>query len=415
MARKQRKPVNTNNQVKALKPESKKYAVKVKDQTGLYLRVTPKGFKSYAVAALDPNSDQIWATLGGADVLSVEKARGMAREVIPRIKAGEPPFPPPPVKPDSFRAVAEKYLRRYVRKEGKGGKVLKDETPLRSANDIQRILDKYILPTWKDRDFLSIKKSDVTNLLDHVEENHGGRTADYVLSLVRQIMRWHGSRHDDYHVVVDGRMRRTNPKERRRKRKLDDDEIRRLWAAADKAGTYGDLARFALLTGQRLRTIANAKWADIDVGGTWAIPQEERQKGNGETLPLSDMAIDIVRRQGRVNNYIFAGRKAGFNGFGRGKARLDAAIAEVNDSEPIPDWVFHDLRRTARSLLARAGVQQEIAERVLGHAQDAMVETYDRHDYEKERGIALQKLAAQIELVLNPPAGNVRPIQGAAR
>ena len=70
MGRKQRKAVNTDNQVKALKPESSKYAVKVKDQTGLYLRVTPRGFKSYAAVALDPYDKQIWATLGGADVLT---------------------------------------------------------------------------------------------------------------------------------------------------------------------------------------------------------------------------------------------------------------------------------------------------------------------------------------------------------
>ena len=57
--------------------------------------------------------------------------------------------------------------------------------------------------------------------------------------------------------------------------------------------------------------------------------------------------------------------------------------------------------------MARAGVQQEIAERVLGHTQDPMVETYDQHDYERERGVALQKLAGQIDLILNPSTDNV--------
>ena len=52
---------------------------------------------------------------------------------------------------------------------------------------------------------------------------------------------------------------------------------------------------------------------------------------------------------------------------------------------------------------------------MLGHAQDAIVEVYDVHDYERERGVALQKLALQIELVLNPPADNVRAISEAAR
>ncbi len=399
MARKQRKAVNTDNQVKALKPETSKYAVKVKDQTGLYLRVTPQGFKSYAAVALDPYDKQIWATLGGADVLTIEAARDMAREVIPRIKAGETPFPAPPAKPDSFEAVAADYMKRHVQKNG-----------LRTGGEIQRVVNKYILPKWKDRDFLSIKKSDVTALLDYVEDNHGARQADAVLSIVRQIMRWYASRSDDYVCVVDGRMRRSNPMERRRKRKLDDHEIRLLWSAADKVVAYGDLARFALWTGQRLRTIAQMQWEHV-LDGVWTIPVEDRQKGHGEILPLPNLAVQVLARQPRVagNPYVFAGRKAGghFNNFPRSKPRLDTAIAEVNDGEPIPDWVFHDLRRTARSLLARAGVQQEIAERVLGHAQDAMVETYDQHDYERERGVALQKLAAQIELILHPPTDNV--------
>lgn len=416
MARNRRKPVNTDKQVKALKAEAMKYAVRVKDQRGLYLRVTPNGFKSFAVAALDPNGRQVWATLGGTE-LSIEQAcekttpsasaRVKAREAILRIKAGEPPFPKPPPKPESFEAVADSYMKRHVLKNG-----------LRSADEIQRNLNRYILPDWRDRDFLSIKKSDVTALLDKIEDNHGDRQADYVLSVVRQIMRWYASRNDDYICVVDGKMRRSNPLERRRKRKLNDDEIRLLWAAAKTIGTYGDLARVALLTGQRLHTIASVKWDDL-TDDVWTIPVEDRQKGHGETLPLPTMAIEILEHQSRVtdNPYVFAGRMPGghFSGFARGKIRLDAAIAEENEGAPIPHWVFHDLRRTARSLLSRAGVQQEIAERVLGHVQDPMVETYDQHDYERERGIALEKLAVQIELILSPPSGNVRHIGEAAQ
>ena len=38
MVRKSRPPVNTDKQVERLNPEAKKYAVRVKDMTGLYLR-----------------------------------------------------------------------------------------------------------------------------------------------------------------------------------------------------------------------------------------------------------------------------------------------------------------------------------------------------------------------------------------
>ena len=48
-----------------------------------------------------------------------------------------------------------------------------------------------------------------------------------------------------------------------------------------------------------------------------------------------------------------------------------------------------------------------MAKRVLGHADDAIQATYNRHDYIAERGEALRKLAGLVELILEPPAGNV--------
>ena len=57
--------------------------------------------------------------------------------------------------------------------------------------------------------------------------------------------------------------------------------------------------------------------------------------------------------------------------------------------------VSHEPRNpTARSLMSRAGVQTEIAERVLGHAQGELIQIYDRHTYQDEMAEALTKLAA---------------------
>ena len=42
-----------------------------------------------------------------------------------------------------------------------------------------------ILPEWQHREFVGIKRSDVAALLDKVEDNHGARAADYVLTVIR--------------------------------------------------------------------------------------------------------------------------------------------------------------------------------------------------------------------------------------
>jgi len=72
----------------------------------------------------------------------------------------------------------------------------------------------------------------------------------------------------------------------------------------------------------------------------------------------------------------------------------------------IPPWVIHDLRRTAKSLMARAEVPAHISERVLGHAIPGVEGIYDRHHYLEEKATALQSLARLINGIvtkLEPP------------
>jgi integrase len=90
-----------------------------------------------------------------------------------------------------------------------------------------------------------------------------------------------------------------------------------------------------------------------------------------------------------------------FNAWSQRKAELDAKLPSM------PHWVIHDLRRTARSLMSRIGVQTEIAERVLGHKQQGIVAVYDRHKYEDEMGTALRRLAAEITRILDPEKARV--------
>ena len=75
---------------------------------------------------------------------------------------------------------------------------------------------------------------------------------------------------------------------------------------------------------------------------------------------------------------------------------------------PVPQWGLHDLRRTARSLLARVGVRPDIAERVLGHSIRGVEGTYDRHSYRDEKAHALRALGALIDTIVNPSANVVR-------
>ena len=382
--------------VATLKPRAARYTHPDPEQRGLYVRVQPTGAKSFVAVTLDPHGKQVWATIGPTDVLSIADARERAREAVRRIRDGLPAFEAPPTKPDTFEAIAEQWLRRHVQANG-----------LRSQAEITRLLKVLVYPAWKGRALRDIKRSDIADLLDGVEDRHGGRQADYVLAITRQIANWYATRHDDYVPPFIKGMRRTNPKSRARDRTLSDDELRAMWRVAESAGPFGALVRLLLLTAQRREKVVSMKWSDIGIDGTWRIPLEAREKGAPAEIALPAAVVDIIRVQPQLgdNPFVLAGRgDAHINGFSKSKKAFDAKLPKG-----IPAWVLHDLRRSARSLMARAGVSNDHAERVLGHARPGVEGIYDRHRYRDEIGTALQKLATLIDSIVHPRE-NVTPM-----
>jgi integrase len=139
------------------------------------------------------------------------------------------------------------------------------------------------------------------------------------------------------------------------------------------------------------------QWGDLDQG-EWIIPSAEREKGTAGSLVLPDIALNIINEQPRFesNPYVFAGRGSSYmQGMSKRKAQFDAKLTGV------APWTVHDLRRTARSLMSRAGVRPDISERVLGHAIRGVEGVYDRHNYRDERRHALERLAGLIQLIVN--------------
>jgi integrase len=106
---------------------------------------------------------------------------------------------------------------------------------------------------------------------------------------------------------------------------------------------------------------------------------------------LSRAALAIVEAQPRIAGVpIFAAAEHGHM-----KARIDSASG-------VSGWTVHDLRRTARSLLSRCGVNPDVGERCLGHVIGGSRGTYDRHRYLDEMLAAFEALAAQIGRIIDP-------------
>lgn len=365
----------------------------------LLLVVSYGGTKSFRVTTYQGGKPRT-RKLGTYPSMSVKDARAQAREYWLN-----PPKFEAQASTGTFKEVAENWLKRYVDVHG-----------LLSKPEILRILNKYLFPEWEGRPFLEIRRGEVNRLLDKVIDTGAARKgtrpknqrrsqADGVLAVIRGIMTWHQSRDENYTSPIVRGMRRH--KSRPRDRVLTDNEIRSLWRKLDEMAVFGPIVKLCLLTGQRSRKVASMMWEHIEED-VWTIPQKDREKGTARSIKLTPLALEIIRAQPRLhgNPYIFASRPSKhFNSWSQHKSALDKELKKV-----LPDmrpWTIHDLRRTARSLLSRAGVRPDIAERVLGHAIVGVEGVYDRHDYHEHKAHAVARLSSLVESIITPAEANV--------
>jgi integrase len=301
----------------------------------------------------------------------------------------------------TFRSVAERYMT-LVAKMRRDGDQVTFSGDIRTAPRQLRDLERAILPTLGHRPVVEIRRSEIVALLDKIEMESGPVAADRALALIRRVMNWHASRADNFAPPIVRGMARTSTKERARSRTLTDDEIRVIWNSKE-SGAFPALVRYLLLTAARRAEAARMTWEELD-GGNWVLPASRNKTKQELIRPLSAAALAVIEHQRSDCPFIFSkGRKA-ISTFGRDKIAFDAAVGVSN-------WRVHDLRRTARSLLSRAGVDADIGERCLGHALPGIRGTYDRYSFLPEMTRAYDALAALIERIANPPEGNVAPLR----
>ena len=276
----------------------------------------------------------------------------------------------------ALKAVCERYLAR------EGGKL---RTTAKRRATLERLVYGKFGPWQVDE----IKRSDVQHLLDEIEDSRGAAMADQVLAILRRIFNWHAARSDDFRSPIVRGMARRDAESRERSRILSDDELRKVWTTAQSdAGPWGQFIRFLLLTATRRSEAAAMRWAEV-AGDDWTIPRERYKTDAEVVLPLSTAAKKVLaglpRFQGCEFVFTTDGRRP-ISGFSTFKLRFDIACG-------VTDWRLHDLRRTARSLMSRAGIDPDTAERALGHKIGGVRGVYDRHHYREQMLRAFEALA----------------------
>lgn len=220
--------------------------------------------------------------------------------------------------------------------------------------------------------------------------------ADQTLAVLRRLFNWHASRSDDFRTPIVRGMARTKPKERARSRILNDTELSAVCKAADAdAGPFGAYLRFLLLTAARRNEAEHMRWSEIS-GANWVLPAARHKVKVELVRPLSGAAQDVLAKVNRIagSDFVFTSDGRRLGGFGARKKALDKQAG-------VTGWTLHDLRRTARSLMARAGVPSEHAERCLGHVIGGVEGVYDRHQYRNEMLLAYEKLTTLISSIVD--------------
>jgi integrase len=351
-----------------------------------------------------------WMKIGLLGEVSVAEARRRAEKYAGQVSDHRDPAAELKTKvarsENTVDYVLDKFLEIYV-----------PQKKLRSAAAIAGAFTRYVRPALGGKVIYDLDRGDITKMLDKIAEYHP-RMADVTLAYLRKAFNWWQTRDGKFISPVVIGMARTSIKEYARDRVLAADELRDILRGLDELGTavpacYPAYIKTLLHTACRRSEVSNMHTREFD-GDTWTIPAERMKGKLPHVVPLVSAIKKLLPE--RETGFVFSSDngRTSFSGFGKAKAALDRKVAEIRKREhrkPMPDWVYHDLRRTARSFMAAAGVPDNIGERVLGHVIPGVHGVYNRHGYLVEKADALTRLANFIDGIVHPRPPNIVPLR----
>ena len=348
---------------------------------------------------------------------------------------------------DAARGIDKAAKRAEVRRGSTVAELceryLKEHAPSKRSAAMDRArIDRYILPEWRNRKASSITRADVRTLLAPIEFGEKAKKtlprpyeARGVLALIKKLF----SFGIDAEVVTEhpaARMKIATPAKARERELSSAHDLRAFWALTEgdryMPAAYAAALRFQLLSSSRPNEAAGLPKAELDLDADeWTLPAARSKNKRPHLVPLtstlrglidSQKSAEEVRRVEaekeerafRESLYVFPAVRGGRYSDKCRKNMLDDALeAYAKEGHKLARFTPHDLRRTAETAMAAAGVPKEHRDRVQNHVDNSVGgKHYNLHDFKAEKLAALQTLENYIKAKLDPKgSSNVTQIR----
>jgi len=363
------------------------------------VRVTDKGKLTFIVMRRLHNKI-VRRMIGQYPIMILAKAREDALEALRDIERGVDPKEKKAAacaaearrRANSFASVAEEFITRHVAK-------------LRSATEVEASIRKELIGRWGSRPITDISRRDIVAALEEIADSGRLYASHKTFAYMSKLFGWaigrgiYGLESSPCTAIKTSEL---IGRKEARQRVLNDSELAAVWrATAGLSYPAGPFVRLLLLTGQRLREVAEMAWSELDFDkALWTIPPERMKGDAAHEVLLPPEAVAILQSLPRwTGPFVFSttGGRRPISGFSKMKLRLDAAM-----KEPIAPWRFHDARRTMRTGLGALPVPNNVAELCIAHAQPGLHRTYDLHSYRDEKRRAFELWAARLLSIVEP-------------
>lgn len=400
--------------IRKLKPKTQRYERWEDGRTGLGVRVSPSGRKTFVYMYWRDGKARRMTlgiygdgpgniSLADANVKHAEAKRALTEGRDPGTETVEAHRAEHDA--ESVTELVEEYLGKWAwpRK--------------RSAAEDERILRKELVPHWGSRKAKDIRRRDIITLLDGIVDRGAPIQANRTLACVRRMFNWAIER-DMLDTSPCVRVKAPAP-ENRRDRALVNGEIATFWHGLDNARmteTIKLALQLQLVTAQRKGEVIAAEWSEFDRDAAlWTIPAEKAKNSVQHVVPLSPLALDLldaIEANGTDSRYLFPSPRGDKPVTGQS---VDHALRDNRERIGVVNLTPHDLRRTAATAMAALGVDRTVLAKVLNHVDRSMTGRYDTHAYIPEKRAALERWGRKLQTITSgePVPGKVITLHSA--